>query len=41
MDLLNPEARVQRGIMLADVDFILKAYGYEVDIEEAIAPRDW
>jgi len=24
-----------------DVAFILKAYGYDVDIEEAIANRDW
>ena len=24
-----------------DIDFILKTYGYDVDIEEAIAPRDW
>jgi hypothetical protein len=24
-----------------DVEFILKAYGYDVDIEEAIANRDW
>src|SRR5215468_10692269 len=25
----------------ADVEFILKAYGYDVDIEEAIGNRDW
>jgi hypothetical protein len=25
----------------ADVEFILKTYGYDVDIEEAISPRDW
>lgn len=24
-----------------DFDYILSAYGYELDIEEAIAPRDW
>lgn len=24
-----------------DIEFILKSYGYELDIEEAIAPRDW
>lgn len=24
-----------------DVEFILKAYGYNLDIEQAIAPRDW
>lgn len=24
-----------------DIDFILKAYGYNLDIEEAIAPREW
>ena len=25
----------------SDVEFILKAYGYDVDIEEAIGNRDW
>jgi hypothetical protein len=25
----------------SDVEFILEAYGYDVDIEEAIAKRDW
>jgi hypothetical protein len=24
-----------------DVEFILKAYGYDVDLEEAIGNRDW
>ena len=24
-----------------DFDFIVKAYGFDVDIEEVIAPRDW
>jgi hypothetical protein len=24
-----------------DVEFILKTYGFDVDLEEAIAPRDW
>lgn len=24
-----------------DFDFILKTYGYSIDVEEAIAPRDW
>ena len=24
-----------------DVEFILNSYGYNVDIEEAIAPREW
>jgi hypothetical protein len=24
-----------------DVEFILKAYGYDVDVEEAIGNRDW
>jgi membrane protein involved in colicin uptake len=32
---------VAREAIGADVDFILKTYGYDVDIEEAIAPRDW
>jgi hypothetical protein len=30
-----------REAIAADVEFILKAYGYEVDIEEAIGNRDW
>lgn len=25
----------------SDVEFILEAYGYDVDIEEAIGNRDW
>jgi hypothetical protein len=25
----------------SDIDFILRTYGYDLDIEEAIAPRDW
>ncbi|MBK9033165.1 MAG: hypothetical protein IPL61_18155 [Myxococcales bacterium] len=25
----------------ADMMFILQTYGYQVDIEDAIAPRDW
>lgn len=24
-----------------DIEFILQSYGYEIDIEEAIAPREW
>ncbi|TQV68196.1 hypothetical protein FKG94_24075 [Exilibacterium tricleocarpae] len=24
-----------------DIEFILKAYGYDLDLEEAIAPRNW
>jgi hypothetical protein len=24
-----------------DVSFVLRTYGYDFDIEEAIAPRDW
>lgn len=24
-----------------DIEFILKSYGYNLDIEEAIAPREW
>jgi hypothetical protein len=32
---------VAREAIAADVEFILKAYGYDVDIEEAIGNRDW
>lgn len=32
---------VAREAIAADIEFILLAYGYELDIEEAIAPRDW
>ncbi len=32
---------VARESIAASVEAILKAYGYEVDLEEAIAPRDW
>jgi hypothetical protein len=30
-----------REAIAGDVQFILNAYGYDVDIEEAIANRDW
>jgi hypothetical protein len=30
-----------RDAIGGDVEFILQAYGYDVDIEEAIANRDW
>jgi Family of unknown function (DUF5713) len=30
-----------RDAIGSDVEFILQAYGYAVDIEEAIANRDW
>ena len=30
-----------RDAIGGDVEFILKAYGYDVDIEEAIGNRDW
>lgn len=32
---------VAREAIAADVEFILDAYGYDVDIEEAIGNRDW
>jgi hypothetical protein len=32
---------VARDNIGSDVDFILRTYGYDLDIEEAIAPRDW
>ncbi|MDI1477941.1 DUF5713 family protein [Polyangium sp. y55x31] len=32
---------VAREAIAEDIGFILDAYGYEFDIEEAIAPRDW
>ena len=30
-----------RDIIGADFEFIAKAYGFDVDNEELIAPRDW
>ena len=27
--------------LAGDIGFILETLGYEVDLEEAIAPRDW
>ncbi|MGE0867441.1 MAG: DUF5713 family protein [Kofleriaceae bacterium] len=30
-----------REAIAGDIDFILKHFGYDVDIEEAIAPREW
>jgi hypothetical protein len=30
-----------REAIAGDVEFILEAYGYDVDIEEAIGNRDW
>ncbi|WP_338089482.1 DUF5713 family protein [Polyangium fumosum] len=30
-----------REAIAEDIGFLLGAYGYEFDIEEAIAPRDW
>lgn len=30
-----------RDAIGVDVETIVKAYGFDVDIEEAIAPRDW
>ncbi len=32
---------VAREAIAEDVDFVLKTYGYDVDLEEAISPRDW
>lgn len=32
---------VARESIAADFDFLLKAYGYQIDIEDAIAPREW
>ena len=32
---------VARENIGADVEFILRTYGYNLEIEEAIAPRDW
>ena len=32
---------IAREIIAEDFEYILEAYGYESDIEEAIAPRDW
>ncbi|WP_369986256.1 DUF5713 family protein [Thalassolituus sp.] len=32
---------VARDSIGGNVEFILQTYGYDVDIEEAIAPRDW
>jgi hypothetical protein len=32
---------VAREAIAADVEFILDAYGYDVDIEKAIGNRDW
>lgn len=30
-----------REIICADFDFIVRAYGFDVDVEDVIAPRDW
>ena len=30
-----------REAIAGDIGFILETLGYEVDLEEAIAPRDW
>ncbi|PRQ02014.1 DUF5713 family protein [Enhygromyxa salina] len=30
-----------RECIASNFEFILTAYGFEVDLEEAIAPRDW
>lgn len=30
-----------REILAADFDFIVKAYGFDLDVEEIIAPREW
>ena len=32
---------VARDAIAKDFEFIMKAYGFEADLEEAIAPRDW
>jgi len=32
---------VAREAIADDIDFVLKTYGYDVDLEEAISPRDW
>jgi hypothetical protein len=32
---------VARDVIATDFDLIVKAYGFDVDIEEVIAPRDW
>lgn len=32
---------VARDTIATDVEFILKAYGFDLDLEEALAPRDW
>jgi hypothetical protein len=30
-----------REALGTDFDFIVKAYGFDIDVEEVIAPRDW
>jgi hypothetical protein len=30
-----------REAVAADFDFIVKAYGFDLDVEDVIAPRDW
>lgn len=30
-----------RDTIGSDIDFIMKTYGFDLDMEEAIAPRDW
>lgn len=32
---------VAREVIALDIDFIARAYGFEADLEELIAPRDW
>jgi len=32
---------VARDTIATDVEFLLKAYGFDLDLEEALAPRDW
>lgn len=32
---------VAREVIAQDIQYILESYGFQADIEEAIAPRDW
>ena len=43
-EFLENDSEIETGAreaIAADFDFIVKAYGFEIDIEEVIAPRDW
>ena len=41
MDQGSEIETVARENIAADLAFVLSTYGYDLDIEEAIAPRDW